>query len=111
MNGGGGLLTNCYRGSLSKALQTVYPEHHFLIWRFDYSPLHFNSKVNQRAFFDWMSCQLGCKHLHDWNNIPLEDVHKLGAQGLLNIYYSGSLTKALESIYPEHKWMVKVKDT
>src|SRR5688500_5103672 len=63
-HGGKGILYRCYNGSPSKALQTVYPEHNWTLWRFGRTPKGFWEKSeNRRNFFDWLAHHLGFKEM------------------------------------------------
>lgn len=54
-HGGSRLLHAHYNGSPSKALQSVYPEHNWLPWRFSYNPNGFlDICENQRHFFEYL---------------------------------------------------------
>src|SRR5205823_4894798 len=62
-------------------------------------------KENHKKFFDSLGTKLGYKSMEDWYKVTQEDIHKHGGRGgLLCIYYNGSPSLALESIYPEHNW-------
>eukprot|EP01118_Nematostelium_gracile_P006691 TRINITY_DN2154_c0_g1_i1.p1 TRINITY_DN2154_c0_g1~~TRINITY_DN2154_c0_g1_i1.p1 ORF type:complete len:503 (+),score=96.97 TRINITY_DN2154_c0_g1_i1:89-1597(+) len=62
-------------------------------------------KDNEKTFFDvYLVDKLGLKSKEDWYKVTQEDVFKLGGEGLLRTVYDGSLTKALQSVYPDHKW-------
>jgi len=100
-NGGGGLLTHYYSGSLSSALQTIYPKHDWQPWKFKGS---LEMWVNQKPFFDWLGVHSGFNSMDDWYSVSVEDILDNGGRGLLNGYYSGSPFLALSSVYPEHKW-------
>eukprot|EP01027_Heterolobosea_sp_BB2_P016812 GEZU01023884.1.p1 GENE.GEZU01023884.1~~GEZU01023884.1.p1 ORF type:complete len:176 (+),score=33.57 GEZU01023884.1:114-641(+) len=63
---------------------------------------------HQRQFFDELGAELGVKQLDDWENSSIPNVRdKVRANGgkwLLDKYYSGSLSRALRAVYPEHPW-------
>jgi len=59
------------------------------------------SSNNQRAFFDNLSKKLRIEKLDDWYKVKISEVKE--ARGLLK-NYDGSLIKALQSIYSEHRW-------
>jgi len=40
----------------------------------------------------------------DWYNVVIDDIDRNGGIGLLNHYYNGSPSHALQRIYPEHHW-------
>ena len=105
-NGGGGLL-QVYGDSPSKALQTIYPEHKWMLWRFSKKPTGFwKDMFNQKQFFDWLGGELGYKGMDDWYNITKEDIVLHGGGGLLNGYYNDSPSLALQNIYPHHNWLL-----
>src|SRR5689334_11764989 len=63
-HGGLSLLREYYNNSLSQALQTLYPEHNWLPWRFWQAPKGcWENKRNQKQFFDWLGEQLSYKQL------------------------------------------------
>lgn len=105
-NGGGGLLQNYYGDSPSKALQTVYHEHEWMLWRFDTVPLGYWEKLeNQKEFFEWLQKELGYRNMNDWYKLSVGELNKNGGGTLLSHYYGGSLSKALQTVYPEHNWI------
>src|SRR5690348_9510194 len=89
-------------------MKQVYPDYKWLFWRFN-EHVHdccWKNEENHRLFFDWLFIQLGYKEMDDWYNVTQEDIHKYGGSRLLNGYYSDSPSKALQSVYPEHEWMM-----
>src|SRR5690349_10879594 len=58
-----------------------------------------------RTFFDELGTQLGYKCMDDWYQVKTDDIVKNRGKILLDRYYEGSLSSALQNIYPEHKWM------
>ena len=99
-------LERYYGDSLLKALQAVYPEHKWMIWRFKVvSPNFWENLENQRDFFDWMALKCGFKTMDDWYNVTIEEVNEHGGSRLLNHYFHGSTFKAVQAIYPKHNWM------
>jgi hypothetical protein len=55
-NGGSSLLDSCYSKSLSRALQCVYPEYNWQLWRFVRVPNKYWEKdTHQRQFLDWLT--------------------------------------------------------
>ena len=69
------------------------------------------SKENRKAFFDWMASdsQLAIKHWpNDWYQVSRKQFVKAGQRGaasMLSHYYSDSLIKALQDLYPEFEWI------
>lgn len=93
-----------YGNSCAKALQTVYPEHNWMGWKFVLTPKGYWKSVDvQKDFFTWLGIQLGHKDIKDWYRVTPEDVRVHGGGGLL-IEYNASLCAALQSIFPEHHW-------
>jgi hypothetical protein len=93
-----------YNNSLCKALQTIYPEHKWEMWKFKQSPKHYWDDIkNQRIFFDSVAKKLGIEKMEDWYTVKNRDVRDLKVDGVLS-RYRGSLIRALKSIYPEYEW-------
>src|SRR5690348_12861840 len=86
-HGGQELLANY--NSIPSALQTAFPEHTWMFWKFLRVP-HGYWKVteNQRKFVDWLGQKLEYKSLDDWYNVTQEDIHKHGGTRLLVGYYN-----------------------
>lgn len=98
------LLHNHYGRSLVKALMTIYPEHDWIVWKFDKVPVgYWNDMNHRRKFMDWVGSELKVKDMRGWYRIKSRDIQQLGGAGLLNCYEK-SLASALISIYPEHDW-------
>ena len=96
------MLVKFFSDSPAKALKTVYPEHTWVLWRFKHLQTEcWRNRDNHKLFFDWPTSELGYKYPQDIHKITAEDVFKHGAQSLLNIYYNGSPSLALESVYPD----------
>jgi hypothetical protein len=102
--GFGGLLAR-YGGSFLKALETNYPEHTFLPWKFAHVPPGFWTWRNQRRYFDWLADEHGIEDQKGWYKLSLEDLKKGDARGMLQEYYNGSFIKALEGVYLEYTWI------
>jgi len=98
-NGGGGLAR-----SPSKLLMRAYPQHDWVQWKFLLSADFWKDQKNQLDFLDWMGIQRDHTTLEGWYNVTVEDIRKNGAIKLLS-NYNGSPSKALEALYPQHKWM------
>lgn len=62
-----------------------------------------NLQPNHKKFFDWSHVRLGYKHMRDWYNISADDIQKNGGGGLLQ-RYNNSVSKALQNVYPNHRW-------
>ena len=64
--GGKALLCNQYNDSLSAALLSVYPEHHWMLWRFSTLPSGLKKRMDvqqKRKMLDWLGKKLNIKEL------------------------------------------------
>lgn len=66
-------------------------------------PGFWTNTSNHIAFFDWLFKQVGAKCMEDWYKVTAEDILSYGGGGLLN-NYKNSPSKALQRVYPQHKW-------
>ena len=72
-NGGKGLLDHVFEGSISDALQSVYPGHNWMVWRFGRVPTNFwEDEKNQISFMDWLGVKLGFNKMEDWYKITTD---------------------------------------
>jgi hypothetical protein len=103
-HGGVGLIGKVYNGSLVNALKSVYPEFQWEEWNFSRVTAGFwKEKSNQKAFLDYVAKKLGIINTEDWYRVKQSDIHRMGGDRLLR-YYGDSLTKALQTIYPDSNW-------
>ena len=65
---------------------------------------HWESRYNQRKFFDSIKEPLKLKDFEDWYKVKNTDVVKLGGKAILE-HYGNSLCKALTAVYPEREWV------
>jgi hypothetical protein len=101
-NGATGLVAK-YGGSPSKLVQAIYPQHQWILSKFDTVPRgYWSDKENQKNFMDWLGKELGFEDMDDWYNISLKDLEESGARRLLDKY--NSLFNLVSSIYPERRW-------
>jgi hypothetical protein len=56
-----------------------------------------------RKFFDWLGSKLGFFNMDLWYSVTQEDICANGGNGIFSIY-DCSISKALQAVYPEHKW-------
>src|SRR4051794_29811376 len=69
------LLIHLYQGSPSKALQHIYPQHNWKLWKFKMSPKGYWEKTeNQKEFLNWVGDQLGYKCMEEWYKVGQEDI-------------------------------------
>src|SRR5207248_2486669 len=74
-------------------------------WKFGHISRGFwEDKAHHRQFFDWPGAQLEYKDMDDWYNVTVDDIAQHG-KGLL-LQYSNSPSQALQTVYPEHDWMM-----
>ena len=93
--------------SLLRALQSIYPNHRWEMWKFGTVSMgHWKKKENHINFFDWLKRKMGFKSMDDWYNVTQEDIHRNGGGGLLLSYFRNSPSLALQSVYPQHPWMI-----
>jgi len=94
-----------YKGSLSKLLASVYPNHPWDLSKFTKRPRNYWSSLeNQKRLIEELGEKVGVKDLDHWYSISASSLIPLGAGRVLNIY-NGSLRKLLAVIYPNHLWV------
>ena len=103
-NGGGGPLYNYYHDSPALALQSVYPEHIWMPWRFKQVAKRYWSellkdKTEVKRVIDWLSGRLCIRCLEDWYRISLTQIRKW-----VHIGSTKEVCVMLQSSYPQHKW-------
>lgn len=92
-------------GNLIRALQGIFPEHHWQPWRFTRIPEGWwNFMPHQREFFDWLRVPLGLKDMDGWYNISYKEVRRQPGGYLLFTHYQDNVKSALLKIYPDHPW-------
>ena len=102
-NGGGSFLSY-YNCSPSSALQNIYPEHDWMLWRFNpvkrgyWDELMKDNKEIKRII-NWLSEQLFIKCLDDWYRVSLEGIRRW-----IHIDSAKDLYRMLQVAYPEHQW-------
>lgn len=102
---GGESILNKYDGSLSRALQRLYPEYRWQSWKF--RPRVSSSLIQKhRNYFDSMALSLGIETLEDWYNYTCNFNRKVPQMKNILKYYDQSLVRALTHVYPEHNWQV-----
>jgi hypothetical protein len=107
--GGASMMTSIYENSPSKALQTVYPEINWQIWRFEKVPNRFwDNLANQRDYMNWIANHLDIKCMDDWYKVSSVDVINMGER-VVGKLYNNSIITALETIYPEVSIYVQFK--
>eukprot|EP01118_Nematostelium_gracile_P015833 TRINITY_DN641_c0_g1_i4.p1 TRINITY_DN641_c0_g1~~TRINITY_DN641_c0_g1_i4.p1 ORF type:complete len:268 (-),score=42.41 TRINITY_DN641_c0_g1_i4:35-838(-) len=104
--GGEGMLKKLYGGSVKVALQKMYPDHKWLVWKFDghVQPGTWDDMKSQREFMHNLAKELRIETMDDWYHVTKEQIRDKGGGGLLNQKYHGSPSKMILSILTEHKW-------
>lgn len=101
---GGASVLKHFNGSPSKALQTLYPQHNWMLWRFKSMPQgHWQQLLNnvheQKQVLDFLSDQLRIQSLNDWYRISMHQMNKWINLGSVNV-----LSLMLRNVYPQHTW-------
>ena len=100
---GGITLLHLYNNSPSKALQSVYPEHKWMIWRFKTMPHgYLNEPIDSTEvtrMLDWLGEHLSIKNLEDWYRVSMKQLRKW-----IPITSSKDLCKMLQIAFPQHQW-------
>ena len=98
---GGGRPLYKFGGSPSKLVQTVYPQHYWLIWNFERIPKGFwQNTDNQRIFMNHLAQQLGLYTKEDWYLVHEKDIIRYGGGPLL-AQYGNSALKLLQTFCPK----------
>jgi hypothetical protein len=91
--------------SFAKALQSVYPEFDWVIWKFKHVPPSFwNDTKNHRQYFEWLSKELSLHKPEDWYGVKLKDICDKEGAGIMPQYYKNSISTALVAVFPEYNW-------
>lgn len=94
------LTTLSYNNSLGKALQTLYPEKEWYMWKFSWCPRGFwLNQRNCRQYFNWLADELGIESHTDWYKITYNTISDNYGRGLVDAY-GQSPTAALENAFP-----------
>ncbi len=64
--------------------------------------------VLQRRFLDSLSPDFDIQTFDNWYQVRIEDLREKGATGLLWPYHGNSLSRALDQLYPEYEWQVRL---
>jgi len=103
-HGGHTILRDYFNYSPSKALQGVYPEHNWMIWRFHTVPRGYwemvmNDQCEQKRIIDWLGDQLSIKSVDDWYRISTSKIRKL-----VRLESSKTFLQMISTTYPAHNW-------
>eukprot|EP01114_Cavostelium_apophysatum_P020502 TRINITY_DN6892_c0_g1_i1.p1 TRINITY_DN6892_c0_g1~~TRINITY_DN6892_c0_g1_i1.p1 ORF type:complete len:515 (+),score=94.07 TRINITY_DN6892_c0_g1_i1:59-1603(+) len=100
----GRVLKYHYGGSKPKALEAIFPEYKWKLWKFSLEripPSFWTSKSNRREFMDDLVTELNLQSPNDYYQIKNEHVVERGGTALLKIF-DNSTAKLLMNVYPEH---------
>ena len=91
-----------FGNSPAAALQDVYPQHHWLPWKFNKLPLGYWEDIrNQKEFMDWLSEDLKIKDLKDWYKVSLKQIRKASSG---QVFSQQHFVDLLVRRYPKHNW-------
>ncbi len=69
----------------------------------DWKPRYWSNTENQRNFMDLIAKKLSITEYDGWKHVTKTVIERNGGAGLVR-RYNGSMTKLLETVYPEHQW-------
>jgi len=97
------LIQEYYGCSLIRALQSLYPEQPWQIWKFEKVPQGFwTDFANIKSYFQWLAEELQMVQMSGWYDVTLEQVFSLKGSRVLAI--SGGLASLLLRLFPNHPW-------
>lgn len=102
---GAGTLLNRYSNSPRELLMDTYPEHEWIVWKFNLLPRRwFESPANARLFFETILHDRGFEKsdLKQLYHITYQDIRDIGGGTLLK--NRKSLFGAVSFAFPEHPW-------
>lgn len=100
---GSGLLKH-FDNSHVLALMQVFPEHDWVIDRFNHLPSNFwNSSSNRLSFLGRLGRKLNFTTMEHWKQVSKQDFIRNGGSGLLT-YHDNSIFNILSTYYPQHNW-------
>eukprot|EP01114_Cavostelium_apophysatum_P017295 TRINITY_DN5106_c0_g1_i2.p1 TRINITY_DN5106_c0_g1~~TRINITY_DN5106_c0_g1_i2.p1 ORF type:complete len:690 (-),score=185.35 TRINITY_DN5106_c0_g1_i2:125-2194(-) len=97
---GGKRLLNLYSQSPIKILQALYPEHDWITSAKAVPSGYWQDIRHQREHLDALAKKLGVVDKEDWYRVKISSTDAK----FVDTQYGGSLIKALQAVYPEHKW-------
>jgi hypothetical protein len=91
--------------NMSDAISDAYPEHQWYPWRFAMVPKgYWDTKENQRKFFDYAMKELRLKTMEDWEQVTEIELILLGGGSMLMHKHNNSVKNAIQYVYSEHEW-------
>eukprot|EP01118_Nematostelium_gracile_P008337 TRINITY_DN2763_c0_g1_i1.p1 TRINITY_DN2763_c0_g1~~TRINITY_DN2763_c0_g1_i1.p1 ORF type:complete len:389 (+),score=75.72 TRINITY_DN2763_c0_g1_i1:90-1256(+) len=67
--------------------------------------LEWKRNGGEKEFFDSLATHLNLKEKDDWYRVNKEEVFNFGGEAMLKKVFAGSVRKALQVAYPDHKWL------
>lgn len=105
-HGGRGLLNGYFNGSAIQMIQTLYPNHEWIPWKFAHVPNgYWEDSNNQIKFVEWLKKEMNYDSMEDWYHITQETIYKNGGKGLLHGYFHNSPIQMLQKLYPNYEWI------
>jgi hypothetical protein len=96
------IVEKLFDGSLTKTLQSLYPNHKWYSWKFEqkvYSGF-WDQTENQKEFMDWLGKEMGINKKEEWLKLSKKDFEEKGGTGLL-YKYGGSIYRLIQAVYPD----------
>eukprot|EP01118_Nematostelium_gracile_P011993 TRINITY_DN4327_c0_g2_i1.p1 TRINITY_DN4327_c0_g2~~TRINITY_DN4327_c0_g2_i1.p1 ORF type:complete len:419 (+),score=55.72 TRINITY_DN4327_c0_g2_i1:175-1431(+) len=103
-NGGRGLLQRRYKGSPSRMITSIFPQHHWNLTLFTRRRTNqWDDIRSQRLFMDRLAKDLNITNMEDWYTIKRSQICEKGGGGLLK-RYQNSPSKLITWVLPEYDW-------
>lgn len=101
---GGRSLLNCFNGSPSQLIMSVYPEYPWKLLDFGQVPQRYwTLHENRLAFLESMKSSLNINQPEDWYNVSQRNIMDFGGASLLD-YFGGSPSRLIMTVYPNFEW-------
>ena len=99
--GGTGILQK-YNHNLAKMMESIYPEHDWIPWKFhQVSKGYYDSKMHRQKYVEWLTKQLDIRSLNDWYRVSKWQIQRIAPLSLLR---KNGLWMILSEAYPDHRW-------
>jgi hypothetical protein len=103
---GAWLLLREAKNSIPRLVQSAYPEHEWIPWKFAHiGASTWADEQNVRKFFEYCQKELKIESFDDWYQVKGTKIASLGGRSLLVRKFNNSLPVALKSAFPEHEWL------
>mmetsp|Transcript_8593 Transcript_8593/g.9577 ORF Transcript_8593/g.9577 Transcript_8593/m.9577 type:complete len:691 (-) Transcript_8593:18-2090(-) len=99
-----------YGKSISKMLQSLFPNYYWEAWKFMRPPNYYWSSVhNQSKLMQSLAEKLNVKILDDWYSVMSRDALNEGGNIILSMY-DNAISNAVQAIFPNHRWNISKFD-